>query len=449
MKFGDSLRRAITDVDHKGRGTFSYALPASPEETRTVVVPFSTPGDIVDATFIKRDQGTWITKLEQLVEPSQDRIEAPCPHAGICGGCLWQHMSYSAQCQLKQKMIARALQSAGHDISLSQFIPCPQPFYYRNRMDYAFGWKGELGLKEYGSWNRYINVTSCLLLDEDTPRILEEIRSWMKECRLEPWDAKRHMGQLRYSVIRLGKQTNERMIMIVVHNLDALTDSAKHTLRIRLAPWCTTLYLGENPHITDLSIVQTLELLHGNTFLTEEVNGIPYLIHPNSFFQTNSTMAAVLQDTVLQQLGNINGKHLLDLYCGLGFFGIACAKRGAFVYGRELDPFAIELAKQNSQRNHVDHLTTFESGTVETFAWDTHAPDAVIVDPPRAGLHPQALRTLLEKAPPVIMYVSCNYQSFAKELTSLKQRYHVASLTALDLFPQTPHVELVTKLVLS
>ena len=449
MKYGDIIGGTITDIDHKGRGTFVYPLPSSPEETRTVVVPFTTLGDQVEATFVKRDQGMWITRLEHVSHPSPDRIQAPCPHAGVCGGCLWQHLTYPAQCTLKQQMIAKALSEAGHAERPKRFIPCQNPLYYRNRMDYVFGWKGELGLKEYGSWNRYIDIQTCLLLDEDTPTILDHVRRWMRDLRLEPWDAKRHTGQVRYCVIRLGKQTNERMITIVVHNLASLTHQAKAELHTRLTPWCTTLYLGENPTVTDLSLASTLELLHGNAYLTEEVHHLSYLIHPNSFFQTNSEMAAQLQHAVLDEMGDVRGKHILDLYCGLGFFGIACAKRGATVYGRELDPFAINLAKQNSQRNGVAHLATFEQGTVETYDWNTRPPDATIVDPPRAGLHPHALKTLIEKKPPTIIYVSCNYRSFATELTLLKQVYRVASMTALDLFPQTPHVELVTKLVLS
>ena len=449
MKFGDHLQGTVTNVDDKGRGTFSRPLPDNPGETRTIVVPFSAPGDEIQGTFMKRDKGTWLTRLDSVTTPSPERITPPCPHAGVCGGCLWQHLAYPAQLELKRQMIDRAFAAAGHEERPTQIVPCDNPLYYRNRMDYVVGWQGQLGLKEYGAWNRYIDLKTCLLLDEETPTILDIVRDWMKDFKIQPWDAKRHEGLLRYCVIRLGKNTGERLIMLVVHDLKAISLHARTALQERLATLCTSLYLGENPEITDLSSAKTLELLHGNEYLTEEVNGLHYIIHPNSFFQTNTSMAAKLQQTVLNELGSMNGKQILDLYCGLGFFGIACAKGGATVYGRELDAPAIELAKVNSQRNGVDHLTTFESGTVESFDWQERAPDAVIIDPPRAGLHPKALETLLEKAPPTIIYVSCNYHSFAKELTALKSRYRVARMTALDLFPQTPHVELVTKLVLS
>ena len=172
-----------------------------------------------------------------------------------------------------------------------------------------------------------------------------------------------------------------------------------------------------------------------------------YRIHPNAFFQTNTVMAAELQNKVLEYLGDIDGRRVLDLYCGLGFFGLACAKHGAVVCGHEIDAQAIELAKVNAELNGVAAKTRFSSGPVEDFRWKSEHPDAVIVDPPRSGLHPRALNALIKNKPPMIVYVSCNYRNFVKELEQLTQSYRIEEMKALDLFPQTPHVELVTKLV--
>lgn len=466
MKFGDKLHGTIETIDEKGRGLFTYPLPQTPGETRSVAVPFTAVGDVVEATFTKRDQGKWIAKLDRIETPSPVRVEAPCPHAGVCGGCLWQHMAYEAQLTLKRDMINAAFANAGHEERIENVIPCPDTLHYRNRMDYVVSWKGELGLKEYGSWNRYLDLSTCLLLDEETPKILEISRGLVKDLGLVPWDAKRHEGQMRYVVIRLGRNTNERMILFVVKDLASLSKNNKDELKKRLSPYATTLLVGENPEITDVSYVKTYELLSGKDYLEEEVNGLRYTIHPNSFFQTNTVMAAKLQDIVLDFVGvglaptlpdptlpDSEGGHkarpygILDLYCGLGFFGIAAAKRGANVFGMELDAAAIELAKENAKKNGVDERTRFVAGAVEAFDWAGETPDAVIVDPPRAGLHPKALATILEKQPPVLVYVSCNYHSLAKELAALKTVYRIERQQALDLFPQTPHVEVVTKLV--
>lgn len=386
-------------------------------------------------------------------------IDPACPHAGVCGGCLWQHLKYETQLTLKREAINQAFEELGHKERVDSIIPCPDPFYYRNRMDYAIGWKGEVGLKEHGSWNRYVDLSTCLLLDTETPKILEAVRQLMKDFDLKPWDAKFHRGLVRYCVIRLGKNTKERMITLVVKDLSLITQHATHIIE-RFSPLCTTLYLGENPEITDLSICKTLKLLHGKEHLTEEVNGINYLIHPNSFFQTNTVMAAELQKTVLEFLGR--PLSVLDLYCGSGFFGIACAKQGMAVRGYELDGSAIELAKQNAELNGVGDRATFKVGSIESLCHSkldlesntsdwipafAGMTDAVIIDPPRSGLHPKVIEALLTAQPKTIIYVSCKYQTFIKELALFKSTYQVEDLKALDLFPQTPHVELVTKLV--
>ncbi len=446
MKFGDELCGTITELDDKGRGVFTYALPQEQDGLRRVVVPFSAPSDEVTATFIKRDQGSWIARLTNIEQASKDRVATPCPHAGVCGGCLWQHLSYDAQLRLKREQINAAFARAGFDLRVDDVVPSAQQLFYRNRMDYVIGWQGMVGLKEYGSWNRYLDLSTCLLLDEETPRILQTVRELISDLNLAPWDARKQEGLMRYVVIRLGRHTQERLIHLVVKDLTKIDEPARKKIRTRLAPLSTSLMLGENPDITDLSLSKTLVTLHGPSFLTEEVNGLHYRIHPNSFFQTNTEMAGVLQKTVMDFIRGRTG--ILDLYCGLGFLGIACAKQGATVYGHELDTQAIELARENAALNGVQDQMTFGAGAVEDLDWSALHPEAVIVDPPRAGLHPRALKTLLEKKPPTLVYVSCNYRRLIEELKTLTTLYHVEQIVALDLFPQTPHVEVIVKLCL-
>ncbi|HEU0050571.1 MAG TPA: 23S rRNA (uracil(1939)-C(5))-methyltransferase RlmD [Patescibacteria group bacterium] len=448
MKFGERLTGKIERFDQKGCGAFTFSMPNPQDGTREVVVPFTAPGDEIEATFVRREQKKWMAKLDRITTPSSLRVIPPCPFAGICGGCLWQHVKKEAQRESKSKMINEAFAEAGHNERIKNTLPCPDPFYYRNRMDYVWGWNGELGLKAYGAWNRYLDLTNCLLLDQETPAILALARTLSADLRLVPWDAKKQSGDLRYFVIRLGKNTSERMITLVVHDANRFSESMRQELVKRFAPHCTTLYLGENPSITDLSLSKNLFRLHGNEFLTEEVNGLRYLIHPNSFFQTNTKMAAQLQTTVLSFLGDLHQTRLLDLYCGLGFFGIAAAHEGATIFGYELDAEAISLAKKNAALNGVDRQTEFASGPAESLVWSEWNPDTVILDPPRAGLHPRVIKRLLEQKPRTMVYVSCNYHSFVKELALFKTAYQLEQMIALDLFPQTPHVELVSKLVL-
>jgi 23S rRNA (uracil-5-)-methyltransferase RumA len=464
MKFGHRIQGKITDYDDKGRGIFDMGTAAGPtsvelknDEGETtgkymmgkgrVAIPFSAVGDDVDATFIKRDSGVKIAKIETINTPGPDRVNAPCPHAGVCGGCLWQHLDYNAQLRLKKDMINRAFEKAGHEERIADVMPSIDQLYYRNRMDYVVGWLGQVGLKEYGSWNRYLDLSTCLLLNENAAEIMLIVRTLIKEFDLEPWDAKYHSGLMRYVVMRDGKNTNERMVMLVVSDASKISDEVRAVILERLGKFATSLLIGIQALPTDLSYVQSTIALKGNPWLEEEVNGIRYRLAPNSFLQTNTKMAAKLQDRVLNLASGT--KKLLDLYCGLGFFGIAAAKKldDVSVNGFELDAEAISLATHNATTNGVADRCSFASGPAEDLSWKDVDADTIILDPPRAGLHPRVVKTVLEKAPQTIVYVSCNFHHLVNELKEFKTKYRIESVEALDLFPQTPHVEVVTKLV--
>ena len=442
-----------------------------------VAIQFTAKGDEVTAVFQKRDHGTKVAKIESVNVESPDRTKPPCPHAGTCGGCLWQHLKYDAQLTLKRDMINRAFEGAGHEERVGDVAPSPIQFHHRNRMDYAIGWNGEIGLKEHDSWNRYVDLQTCLLLAEGVGEILQAVREWMRANDLQPWDAKFHHGDIRYVVFRDGKNTKQRMLILVVKDATRITEEMRASLLSALDSHCTTLLLGEQNLITDLSYAQTFFPLKGEAHLEEVVNDIRYRIHPNSFFQTNTTMAAVLQNAVLDIVYNALkdrlpresgdqdrtgslvpvftgktvgvSKHVLDLYCGLGFFGIALAKRfpEIQVHGHELDAEAIKLAGFNAEQNGVAERTSFTAGPSEDLSWADREADLIILDPPRAGLHPKVIKTLLTKLPERMVYISCNYKRLVEELKLLKGAYRIETLQAFDLFPHSPHVEVVASLV--
>ncbi len=455
MRFGHRVTGKITGYDEKGRGSFSISEPPTQQTgSGDFAIPFAALGDEVTATFIKRDHGQKICRLESVQTPGPDRVTAPCPHAGSCGGCLWQHLSYDAQAKLKLDMVNKAFESAGHAERLASIVPAKEHFHQRNRMDYCVGWNGEIGLKEYGSWNRYVDVKTCLLLNDGAGDILQQVREWMKAHDLLPWDAKFYRGDVRYVVVREGKRTGQRLIVVVVHALDRVKDDARADLAARLSPFATSVLLGEQALDTDISLAQTFVALKGEPHLDEVCGGITYRIHPNSFFQTNTVMAEVLQQTVENfvipaKAGIQQPKHLLDLYCGLGFFGIAFAKHHPElkVSGFELDAPAIELAKLNAQTNGVAERCDFTAGPAEDLSWKDIPADSVILDPPRAGLHPKVLKTVLEMAPPTLVYVSCNFHRLVQELVQFKEKYDVERLVAIDMFPHTPHIEVIARLI--
>ncbi|MFA6446750.1 MAG: 23S rRNA (uracil(1939)-C(5))-methyltransferase RlmD [Patescibacteria group bacterium] len=448
MKYGHKLKLKIDGYDDHGKGIAQAEIV--PGEWRPIAVPFACKGDELDAIFVKRDQGIKICRIESITKPSPDRIEPTCPHAGICGGCLWQNLDYTAQLKEKEDGVKRLFSKLKLQDVVRSIVPAQEVWGYRNRMDYCVGWNSEVGLKEYGAWNKYLNIIDCPLLSSHVGPILQLVRDWMKQFSLTPWDAKFHVGDVRYVVIREGKNTDQRMVNIVIFDKTKITPEARQWLVDKLAPSATTLLLGQQNKPTDISLAQEFEVLKGDLFLVEEVNGITYKIHPNSFFQTNTKMASVLQQVVLDELRDSSYvlRNVLDMYCGLGFFGIAAAKSnpGLKVFGFELDEPAVELAKENAILNTVQNQCEFMAGKAEDLSWVNQPADAVIIDPPRSGLHPRVIKALCSMNPETLIYVSCNYHRLESELPELQKSFKVVSITPIDLFPNTPHVEVVLHL---
>lgn len=380
-------------------------------------------------------------------------MKLDCPNGGKCGGCPWFDLEYKAQLERKQKAVNEALTNSmpptagGAPITVE---PCPELLYYRNRMDYAFGLPDALGLKAVGSWDQVVNLDQCYLLSEDSVEVLRRVRDWARATGLPFWDQKKKRGVFRYCIIREGKNTDERMVMILTAGNDArkgviersnvLTDVTPH-----IDDLTTSIVHGINDDPTDVSRAGTIIPVKGDPWITETINGYQYRIHPNSFFQTNSVMAAKLQDTVREFCGDLSDKTLLDLYCGSGFFSIALAQDCKKAIGIELDPAGIDNARHNAELNKITNVE-YHVSEAEKFDWTGAKPDVVILDPPRAGMNYKVLDTLRSALPERIVYVSCNYERLVKELPALSRHYKVTKARALDLFPHTPHVELVTLL---
>ncbi len=435
MKFGEKLTLRVEKFDERGRGLGNT-------EAKKTAASFVIPGETVEGVFVGRKQGLAKMAEIKIVEASPDRVKTECPHAGVCGGCAWQHVRYGRQVEEKRRMIAEALAPVG--VEVSEIVPAEEIFRHRNRMDFVFGPNGELGLKEPGRWDSHLDLTTCLMLSPEATDVLNAVRAWARTTSHKPWDNRRHEGFLRYVVIREGKFTNERLVTLVTAQGEL---EKKEELVAALSPLCTSIVHGINPTITDLSLAQELRPLKGQALLREKIGDVTYRIHPNAFFQTNSRMAGRLLERVRALV--LSGPHqrLLDLYCGGGFFSLALAKDVASALGVELDPQAIAEAEESAKENGIKNAA-YRAEAAEKLSWEIEKPDIVIVDPPRSGLHPKVKKTLLEKKPPRIVYVSCNYRTLALDLKDLLTAYRAEPAVAVDLFPHTPHVETVIHLIL-
>jgi len=435
MKFGERHVIGITGTDAKGRGCGEVA-------GRPACVHFTLPGEEVEASYVSRRKGVVVLRLEKVLRPSPHRTEPRCPHAGHCGGCVWQQHAYPHQLDLKRDLINRSFEAQGVPLRVDRVEPCPDLWYYRNRMDYCFGPRGELGLKEPGRWNAHVNLDTCFLLSPEAVLVMDIIRDYAASTGLEPWDNRRRSGFFRYLVIREGKNTDERLVTIVTAEGE-LPES--RNLVGRLGPLATAVYHGINPTLTDISVSSRLIRLKGPPYLTERVAGNAYRIYPDSFFQTNTRMADALLHQVIDYVGQEKVGVLLDLYCGVGFFTLGLAGTADRVIGVEADAGAIEAARENATLNGVTNAE-FIDAQAEGLVWESARPDTVVIDPPRPGLHPRVCEALLRTRPQRIVYVSCNHRSLARDLQTLRDGFRPVTASALDLFPHSPHVETVALL---
>lgn len=405
------------------------------------------PGETITGTTMKRGPDGIRTRLDEVTNTSSDRITPRCPYAGMCGGCKWQHISYERQLQEKIDRLTRTFLDANIALPTLTTVAAPDIFFYRNRMDFVFGRNGELGLKEPDRWWSVLDLQSCFLLSPESVEIVNKVRDWAKGTGLAFWNTKTQEGFFRYLVIREGKNTGQRMVTLVTTK-----GTDEHAAKVQefvdvIGPRATSVVWGINDRLTDLSVSDEVIPLRGDPWIHETVNEMRYKIRPNSFFQTNSTMAAKLQDAVREACGDLQNKVLLDLCCGSGFFAVAFANKAQRVIGVEIDADAIISAKENATLNKAQ--AEFHATPAEKFDWSTIAPDVTIVDPPRGGLHPDVVDTLLDKRPPRVVYVSCSYDRFLKEWVGydghagLSDGYELLSVQALDLFPHTPHIEIV------
>ncbi|USG98986.1 23S rRNA (uracil(1939)-C(5))-methyltransferase RlmD [Thermococcus argininiproducens] len=393
---------------------------------KKILVPFTVPGDIVDIRKWHREKRKLVAHDYEIVETSSSRIKPKCGYFGICGGCLLQHLPYKEQIGFKEQKLFELLQIQ------VDVIPSPKIYGYRNRVDIAITTRG-IGFRKRGTWWNVVDIEKCDVFGSKSKKALKSLRELIEDYKLAVWDLKKNTGFLRYIVLREGKFTEELMINLV-------TSEGELPERIfEYFDFATSLYWSVNDTKSDVSYGEPRNFW-GEEFIREKLDDVTYFIHPNSFFQTNSYQAVNLVKKVSEF---VEGERVLDLYSGVGTFGVYLAKRGFQVEGIEVNPFAVEMANKNVRINNVN--AEFRVG-VDKDVRNLGVYDTVIVDPPRAGLHPKLIKKLLRDLPETLVYVSCNPKTFSENLEKLKESYLIEQIVGLDMFPHTPHVEIIAKL---
>lgn len=371
-----------------------------------------------------------------------------CPNKELCGSCGWSHIPYETQLIQKVSDINGSFKLKDLDLKCKNILPSPKQTHYRNRMDYVIDFEGRVGMRQKDRWWKVLDNHKCFLADEYIDGLYDRVREWVRSSGLSYYDRKSHVGLLRFAIIRTTS-SHETMIIILTSppkDHEEETQLRKEFKKLVELSNPTTLVWGINSTMSDVSFGETYETIHGQGYIREQINELIYRVSPNAFFQTNSSTSPILLETVKTFCGDLSAKTVLDLYCGTGLFSIAFAKESKKMIGIELNENAIVDAKINAEINNVS--PEFLMTSAETFDWSVFKPDLIILDPPRSGMHDDTLRDIIKYLPKEIVYVSCNFKNFAREMVFLKEFYTVSDMIAIDQFPHTPHVELITKLEL-
>ncbi|MBT6121680.1 23S rRNA (uracil(1939)-C(5))-methyltransferase RlmD [bacterium] len=420
-----------------------------------IFVPNTLPGDYVSAKIIKKRKSWAQAVCLEIIEQSEFREKAICDKYGLCGGCQILDVSYENQIKLKHKILDDCFTTflPEEKGKTKPFIQSPQSIYYRNKMEFSFGTsdidknKITIGQKKRGDFSTIIPLNKCYLMSDISSKILGWTQSFFTETDLTSWCPTTHKGILRHLIIKRTKNDEQYLINLSVND-DPTPLYSRYAKQLQETfKEVTSVYLSSNKEISDTAFSKSITHLSGNPFLEESLGPLTVRLSPLSFFQTNALLFEALYTAVSNQVPLSKNDTVMDLYCGTGTIGLFLASKVKKVIGIEENPAAIEDAKINASQNNISNIE-FMCGRVKNILkFNTFSPDVIVVDPPRSGMVPKALKRIGEIECPYIIYVSCNPVTMARDINDLKaHNYVLQSLQPVDMFPNTFHMETISLL---
>ena len=452
----------VIDAGAKGKSV------AKAPDGKIIFLNNAVPGDVVDIQTFKKRKGYYEGKAIHFHKYSEHRETPACVHFGTCGGCKWQHMKYDQQLFFKQKEVTNNLVRIGK-VELPEVTPilgCDTPYFYRNKMEFSFSNNRWLSLEEInanatidnrnalgfhipGMWDKILDIDKCWLQADPSNDIRNRLKAFAIEQQIPFFDPKQQSGVLRTLMIRT---TSTGEIMVVVQFFAATKEQIESILQFlkETFPQITSLQYVINAKGNDTIYDQDVICYHGQNFIVEEMEDLQFKINAKSFYQTNSKQAYNLYK-ITRDFANLSGNELVyDLYTGTGTIAQFIAKKAKKVIGVEAVPDAIKAAKDNAKHNKIDNTDFFVGDMKSVFNSEfitTHGqPDVIITDPPRDGMHKDVVQQILNILPEKIVYVSCNSATQARDLAMMDSDYNITKTQAVDMFPQTHHVENVVLL---
>lgn len=437
------------------------------QDGQVVFVEFAVPADVVDIRVFKKKKNYLEGRIERIVTPSANRLEPFCSHFGICGGCRWQPLPYEMQLEAKQQQVYDQLVRIGHlDVPAFQsIIGSEKTVYYRNKLEYSFSNKrwildGEdpdslsdeqkcgLGFHVGKFFDKVLDIGHCFLQREPSNDIRLFVKDYALKAGMSFYDARSNTGFLRNMFIRNNEAGDFMVIICFAYESYAIKPMLEAVSKA--FPQIRSLHYVINSKLNDS--ISDLECVHfcGDEAIWEKMEDLSFKIGPKSFFQTNTPQAVRLYEAARSFAALSGTETVYDLYSGTGTIAQFVSSSAAKVVGIEYVPEAIEDAKLNASANGIENCEFFVGDmkdvlTAQFIAEHGH-PDVMIIDPPRAGMHPDVVKTILDASPERIVYVSCNPASQARDIAAMSDSYKVVAVQPVDMFPHTLHVENICKL---
>ncbi|WNH12037.1 23S rRNA (uracil(1939)-C(5))-methyltransferase RlmD [Thalassobellus suaedae] len=460
-------KQVFENVEVIDAGAKGKTIAKAPDG-KVIFLPNAVPGDIVDVQTFKKRKAYYEGKATVFHTLSDKRTQPACEHFGVCGGCKWQDMAYEHQLFYKQKEVTNNLTRIGH-IELPEVTPIlgsANQYFYRNKMEFSFsdsrwltleeiqsdddlGDRNALGFHIPGMWDKILDLNKCHLQADPSNAIRNAVKQFAIENELEFFNTRNQTGLLRTMMIRTSS-TGDIMVMLQFFKEDQTKRELLLDFIAETFPVITSLQYVINGKANDTIYDQEVICYKGNDHIFEEMEGLKFKINAKSFYQTNSDQAFELYKITRDFAGLTGNELVYDLYTGTGTIAQFVAKQASKVIGVEAVPDAIIAAKENAQLNNINNVEFFVGDMKNVFNADfinTHGePDVIITDPPRDGMHKDVVQQILNIAPKKVVYVSCNSATQARDLALMDTQYKVAKTQAVDMFPQTFHVENVVLL---
>ena len=442
MKKGDIFEGKVIRTEFPNKGIIDI-------EGQKVIVKNALEGQVVRFSINKKKRDKIEGRLLEVIEPSPIEQPAACKHFGICGGCRYQNLSYEQQLDLKKRQVEELIEKSGLSFAIENIYGSPITEGYRNKMEFTFGDEEKdgplaLGMHKKNSFYDIVTLEDCRIVDPDFNVLLQAILKYFKEKGETYFHKIRHEGFLRHLVMRRSVKTGDILINLVTTTQSRLDESefVNMILSQKIDGKVVGILHTLNDNLADVVQSDETKTLYGQDYFYEYLYNMRFKISPFSFFQTNTLGAEVLYDQVREYVGETKDKLVYDLYTGTGTIAQMLAPVASKVVGVEIVEEAVEAAKKNAVDNHLDNCEFIAGDVLKVVDNLTQKPDILVLDPPRDGIHPKALRKIINFNVDEMVYVSCKPTSLMRDLLVFREAgYEVKRCCLVDMFPGTVHVE--------